>query len=111
MCENGWFKTRLNYLSQRQNKRNSSIAQQSLDHEEMSNSLTENEDMEFLKHAIIEQANFKSIIEKLNSTRNLRRQMLLAKETDLRENFPFFFSHPKLVSCKYKLQSHNSISN
>lgn len=38
------------------------------------------------------------LVQKLNSTRELRKTLLSAKETDLREHFPFFLAYPQLVS-------------
>lgn len=99
MCQNGFFATRLKYLNLRrkklQNAINASCASNSSVCIDASN---EAEDLDFLKSVVVEDSNFYLIVQKLNSTRELRQRMLLSKETDLRENFPFLFAHPKLVS-------------
>lgn len=98
MCQNGWFATRLKYLKQRRNShqiRNNSNENNNIS--QSTDATHEVEDMEYLKHVVVDDVSFELIVEKLNSTRKFRQQMLQNKETDMRENFPFFFSHPKLV--------------
>lgn len=56
------------------------------------------DDMNYLKHVIVSEKEMATIIEKLNLTRKFRIRLLKETETDLREMFPFFFSHPALVS-------------
>lgn len=101
LCESGWFRRRINYLNKCRNQINASKQQIEDDNEMTDPATTEKEDFEFLKNVIVNDSNLNLIIEKLNSTRKLRQRMLLAKETDLREHFSYFFSHPKLVSQKY----------
>lgn len=48
-------------------------------------------DLEWLKTNLIRKSDRNDLIKKLNSTRELRKEMLKATETDLREQFPFFF--------------------
>lgn len=55
-------------------------------------------DYESLKTEPIDLSNRDALVRKLNSTRELRKVLLRAKETDLRENFPFFLAKPQLVS-------------
>lgn len=101
LCDSGWFRRSLNYLKKRQNELNSSNRQREGDEEMSDSSTNEKGDMEFLKQVAIHGANLHLIVEKLNSTRILRQRMLLAKETDLRENFPFFFFASQAGKCKY----------
>lgn len=58
------------------------------------------EDLEFLKGSIIDRTDLDVLKQKLDSTRSFRVNMLQDKNIDLRENFPFFFSHPSLVSFR-----------
>lgn len=61
-------------------------------------------DLLYLKHAIIKDQNPEIIAQKLISTRKLREDMCAKLETDYREQFPFFFTNPELVSSSYKIQ-------
>lgn len=56
------------------------------------------DDLLFLKSAVIAQTDLDVVKRKLNTTRSLRADMMQNKNIDLREHFPFFFSHPFLVS-------------
>lgn len=56
------------------------------------------EDLLFLKNCVIKNTDMHVIISKLNSTRDLRKSMMMNQNIDLRESFPFFISDPKLVS-------------
>lgn len=56
------------------------------------------EDLEFLKYSTIDDLDDATLKQKLNNTRNLRLDIMKDHQSDLREKFPFFFSHPKLVS-------------
>lgn len=60
--------------------------------------LTVESDLLFLKHAIIKDQSPVVIREKLESTRKLREEMCDKLDTDYREQFPFFFTNPELVS-------------
>lgn len=55
-------------------------------------------DLLFLKTAVINRENLDSVKQKLKATLDHRLRMMDNKEMDLMENFPFFFSHPQLVS-------------
>lgn len=52
----------------------------------------------FLKQAIIGQLDPQTIKAKLNASRIYREHILENEQADLRTNFPFFLSHPTLVS-------------
>lgn len=57
-----------------------------------------NADLTILKRTVINQAtDMEMIKEKLNATRKYRLNLMENNETDIREQFPFFFSHPSLV--------------
>lgn len=58
---------------------------------------TPEEDLLFLKNCVIKNTDMNVIISKLNSTRDLRKRMMMNQDVDLRESFPFFISDPKLV--------------
>lgn len=55
-------------------------------------------DLLYLKHAVINDQDPEIVMQKLKSTRYLRQTMCRQLETDYRENFPFFFTNPELVS-------------
>lgn len=56
------------------------------------------EDLEFLKTAVIGSLSREIITSKLNSTRELRKQLMSVEKTDVRCHFPFIFSNPHIVS-------------
>lgn len=93
--ENGWLTRRLNYVK---------LRRKNLDELNISNSIAETnemtpeEDLERLKTSIIHKTSRDELVRKLNSTRELRKQMLKIETTDLREHFPFFLAEPTLVS-------------
>lgn len=100
----GVFCNRLKYL-QKQNKNAQTDIHENLEEQQdLSNSIVMQngkEDYEFLKSAIIDQTDLEILKQKLDSTRSFRANMLQDKNIDLRENFPFFFSHPSLVSFRH----------
>lgn len=110
MGENGWLTRRLNYI--KVCKKNladaTELAEQSLN--ESTESLDNaKRDLEWLKTNLIRKSDRNDLIKKLNSTRELRKEMLKATETDLREQFPFFFAEPELVSVSIvRFQTHYS---
>lgn len=55
------------------------------------------EDLIYLKEAIIDQVDDRVIKQKLNSIRELRHNKMSDAKFDIRESLPFFLSHPKLV--------------
>lgn len=52
------------------------------------------DDVHLLKSIVINVENLDIIKQMLNKTREYRAQMLLKKETEIKEHFPYFFSHP-----------------
>lgn len=64
----------------------------------------------FLKQAIIGQLDSQTIKAKLNASRIYRKCILENEQCDLRTDFPFFLSHPTLVSTLWYLFSYHSIS-
>lgn len=93
--EKGWFANRLTYIKQCR-KANETAA--ILPNEEENDEANPSEDLKLLKTICIDKCSHCDLIMLLNSTRGLRKDMMKVKETDLRENFPFFFIKPALVS-------------
>lgn len=52
----------------------------------------------YLKKVVVNEANMPEIKQKLIETLDHRLKMLEALEIDLRTEFPYFFTHPQLVS-------------
>lgn len=103
--ENGWLTRRLNYIK---------LCKKNLAHAEADMSMNQSvqitpenpeQDFEWLKSNLIKKSDREELIKKLNSTRELRKNMLNATETDLREQFPFFFAEPELVSVCIVIRS------
>lgn len=101
--ESGWFTKRLNYV--RNCRKNIQAQSRSVNddlneiHESMENIVIDPQrDYESLRTEPIDLNCRNILIRKLNSTRELRKVLLNAKETDLREQFPFFLSKPQMVS-------------
>lgn len=97
----GVFCNRLKYLQKQKRSAQTDIHENLDEQQDLSNSIVmrnAKENFEFLKSAIIDQTDLEILKQKLNSTRSFRANMLQDKNIDLRENFPFFFSHPSLVS-------------
>lgn len=93
--EKGWFANRLTYIKQ---CRKANEAAAILPNEEENDEANPSEDLKLLKTICIDKCSHGDLIMLLNSTRGLRKDMMKVKETDLRENFPFFFIKPALVS-------------
>lgn len=51
-----------------------------------------------LKMMVVNDSTIEAIMTKLDLTRNYRQKMMKRGELNLEESFPFFFTHPKLVS-------------
>lgn len=68
--------------------------------EEGNDEINPSEDLKILRTICIDKCSHDDLIKLLKSTRELRKDMMKVKETDLRENFPFFFVKPALVSLK-----------
>lgn len=107
--EYGWLTRRLNYVkSCRKQIVNSSTDGVDELGESMENiSIDPQRDYQSLKTEVINKNNRDILVRKLNSTRELRMTLLHAKETDLREQFPFFFAEPQLVSIFFKIMCYN----
>lgn len=103
--DGGWINSRLKNIREAKkkfelNKINSNIpsaARPIIEQmSELSNADAHNE-LKLLKTMVVEPQNMATIIEKLNLTRTYRHKILLDKELNLKEWFPFFFTHPQLV--------------
>lgn len=55
------------------------------------------QDLIFLKEAVIDQIDFEIVKKKLNSTRALRAEKMKDGNFDFRISLPFMLSHPRLV--------------
>lgn len=102
----GLFCNRVKYLQKQKRSANKDINENLEEQQDLSNSMVMRdgkEDFEFLKSVIIDQTDVEILKQKLGSTRSFRANMLQDKNIDLRENFPFFFSHPNLVSFRHIL--------
>lgn len=51
-------------------------------------------DVDLLKNMVVDAGNLEIIRQKLNKTRAYRLEMLTKTETEMKEHFPYFFSHP-----------------
>lgn len=106
--DNGWIVARLKYVRDAQNKlnrsiRNTSISSTALNESHMNNcdktdTETAANDVIFLKSLVMCENNMEVFLEKLNSTREHRAKMLLDKKINLKEAFPYFFTHPQMVA-------------
>lgn len=52
------------------------------------------DDVDLLKSLIVNVDNLDRIKQLLNRTREYRAEMLLKSEVEIKEHFPYFFSHP-----------------
>lgn len=72
-----------------------------------SNSIQENHDpqadVDHLKSLIVCTTNLEKFREKLNATRSYRDLMMKTEETELKEHFPYFFTHPAIMVSFYNL--------
>lgn len=57
-------------------------------------------DIEFLKSAVVNEENMAEIKRRLKNTTKYRHEMMKTPEMDFLENFPYFFTDPKLVNDK-----------
>lgn len=55
------------------------------------------EDVIYLQSLVVSGETKDTFMEKLNSTRRYRMEMLLDKNINLKEQFPYFFTNPELV--------------
>lgn len=102
--ENGYFTRRIKYIksrkANRQRELNATLASNheiSFDSNEISLD-QQKEDLDFLKYCVIGNADENVLVERLNTTRELRRKLMSDENSDIRTNFPFFFSNPELVN-------------
>lgn len=58
----------------------------------------EKTDVELLKITVVNDSNLPYIKAKLQSTLSYRFRSMEKQELDLKENFPYFFTHPTLVT-------------
>lgn len=106
----GFLKARLQYLRNKENKKKAKTTQpsndasmQSPNSSIMSDGDVENELMRqvlSMKSIVVNEENMASLVEKLKVTRKFRRSLLKKPEVQLKEYFPYFFTHPDLVSIR-----------
>lgn len=61
-------------------------------------------DVEMLMQLVINKDNLPIFEEKLNLTRNYRAEMMKKPETEIKEHFPYFHTHPMtFVSLAYQI--------
>lgn len=96
LSQGSQFQNRLKYLMRRRRQQN--------DHEDAANESEDDQtepsaedDLIFLKEALIDQTDLHILKRKLNNTRELRLMKMKDLKFDIRESLPFFLSHPKLV--------------
>lgn len=92
----GWFNARLKNMRGAQKKltTNNNSNRRSARRSKIPNP---SDDVIYLKSLVVSDENMPIFIEKLNSTRGHRMEMLLDKNIHLKEMFPYFFTHPDLV--------------
>lgn len=94
--DGGLLNNRIKYVKRKHNgAQNRNDKKQKTTNEAIS---TAEEDLFFLKTMDIGSVDKETIARKLNSTRVIRMEMMKKDETDLREQFPFIFSSPEIVS-------------
>lgn len=101
--DRGLFSIRLKYLQQRQKRCLATESESPLNEESSIEAVSAEEDLQYMKSAVITNTNMEMMIAKLDTTRELRRTMLRDKDIDMREHFQFFFSHAVLVSINIHL--------
>lgn len=105
MCNSnsgGFIGTQLKYLRGRKNKQiakeNVPIPNASIQEVDENETATIADKLSYLKYTIIDKNNMEIIKEHIRATAIYRYNMLMDKNIDLLENFPFFFTHPALVN-------------
>ncbi|XP_031617244.1 uncharacterized protein LOC116337077 [Contarinia nasturtii] len=94
----GYVNNRLKYLTSKYTDPNAKeVPNQQSDIE-----TTPEEDLLFLKNCVIKNTDVSIIISKLNTTRDLRKNMMMNQDVDLRESFPYFFTDPKLIQIEFE---------
>lgn len=105
--DKGWFNARLSYLREVQNKMNKSDKSKVSNSSQLDENASPISDDEaissvlLLKSLVVTEENMETFIQKLNLTREYRQRMLLEKSINLKEQFPYFFTHPLLVKIIY----------
>lgn len=106
MAITGWINARLKYVREQQNKLNQNPNEatdnNNLDEVIMTDDMA-TDDILFLKSLVVCEDNMVIFIQKLNATRSYRQKMLLDKSIHLKEQFPYFFTHPHLVTSKLSI--------
>lgn len=97
----GWFNARLKNLRGAQKrlaaKTNSVRRSGSLVVDQRDADQRNAEDVIYLKSLVVSGETKDTFMEKLNSIRRYRMEMLLDKNINLKEQFPYFFTNPELV--------------
>lgn len=57
-------------------------------------------DVDLLKSMKVDEKSMETIMEKIKLTTSYRKKMMKDLSIDLLETFPYFFTHPKLVSLR-----------
>lgn len=99
------FYNRLKYLANRQKAQQAlealsidDAAADSGNERDIYNEEEAKADLNLLKRFVFnDSTNMEMVKEKLNATRQYRLNLMKVNGTDIREQFPFFFSHPNLV--------------
>lgn len=101
--DSGWLNIRLKTVRENLRQLNLNAANVSLNllNQSASESVIDDsvaaDDVVFLKSLIVSDENMETFWEKLNFTRSYRQKMLLDKNIHLKEQFPYFFTHPEMV--------------
>lgn len=89
---------RLNYVKDCQkNTERHALDDESNDTSSAQSQIDAESDLESLRKMVIRDCNITEAVEKLNSTRKLRKELMVSKEVDVRQKFPFFLTNPQLV--------------
>lgn len=104
LADNGWLNRRIKYVKSCQ-KATKALDENNPNHMNVIESENVEEELEYLKRAVITNVNDGDLVSKLNSTRHLRKQLMANDKTDIREMFPFLLSHPELVSSNANLNN------
>lgn len=105
----GWLNCRLKNLREAQNKikrqqpnnnvETNANSSDDLDYADQElNDSEANKLIQVLKSTVVGPQTIDLIMAHLASTRKHRHKMLLDKDLDLKQEFPYFFTHPNLVS-------------
>lgn len=97
---NSKFENRLKYLRDKYRHESESIQTNNNVEPDQSEKINPEDDLTFLKEAVIDQIDLSVIKQKLNNTRKLRMEKMKDDKFDFRVSLPFMLSHPKLVFFK-----------